>query len=172
MYGYDLNLTSSAVATVRYNTELPIIAKLAPNVPDIAAVADAAVNGGADALTICNTMPAMDIDIKSGKPVLGNIYGGLSGPSLRPIALRLVHETAQHFKKKGISIPIIGVGGISKVEHALKYFIAGASAIQIGTANWVDPDVSWRVLNDLEQYLASMNICNINELQKQYESNK
>ena len=164
IFSHDPNLARSAIAAVREKTRLPILAKLAPNVPDISVIAEATVDGGADALTICNTMPAMDIDLRTASPVLGNIYGGLSGPSLRPISLALVYETARALEKKGKSVPIIGVGGISKAEHALKYILAGASAVQIGTANWVRPGTAWRVLEGLQAYMTEHGISSISEL--------
>ncbi len=151
--------TRDAVAAVRANTGLPVLAKLAPNVPDITAIAQAAVDGGADALTICNTLPAMRIDLASRRPVLGNITGGLSGMGLRPVSLALVYQTAQV-----VDVPIIGVGGIFEAEHAIEYILAGATAIQIGSANWVDPTTPWRILDGLREYMAANSIGGLNEL--------
>ena len=119
MFGHSANLTSQAVAAVRANTDRPILAKLAPNVPNITEIAQAAVESGADALTICNTMPAMRIDTQTHKPVLGNITGGLSGMGLRPISLALVYQVA-----KKVNVPIVGVGGIFSGEHAAEYILA------------------------------------------------
>ncbi len=141
-------LTGQAVAAVRAKTGLPLLAKLAPNVPDITEIARAAVDAGADALTICNTMPAMRIDIQSRQPVLGNITGGLSGPGLRPISLALVYQASN-----AVSVPIIGVGGILTGEHAAEYILAGASAVQIGSANLVGLSAPWRILGELQDWM-------------------
>ena len=141
MFSYNPFLTCYAVAAVKANTDLPVIAKLSPNVPNVTEIAVAAEYGGADALTISNTMPAMRIDVATGRPVLGSGMGGLSGMSLRPVSLALVYQTF-----KAVDIPIVGVGGIFNAEHAIEYFMAGASAVQIGSANLVSFDTPWRVL--------------------------
>ena len=148
MFGHSANLTSQAVAAVRANTDLPILAKLAPNVPSITEIALAAVEGGADALTICNTMPAMRIDTQTHQSVLGNITGGLSGMGLRPISLALVYQVATQ-----VDVPIIGVGGIFSGEHAAEYILAGASAIQVGSANLVSLAAPWRILSELQDWM-------------------
>ena len=149
LFSHSAALTHDAVAAVKANTGLPVLAKLAPNVPDITAIARSAEAGGADALTLCNTIPAMRIDAETRRPVLGNITGGLSGMGLRPVSLYLVYQTAQ-----AVDIPIIGVGGIFEAEHALEYIMAGAAAVQIGSANLVDPATPWRVLDELKVQLA------------------
>ena len=159
MFGHSANLTSQAVAAVRANTDLPIIAKLAPNVPSITEIAHAAVESGADALTICNTMPAMRIDTQTNQPVLGNITGGLSGMGLRPISLALVYQVA-----KQVDVPIIGVGGIFSGEHAAEYILAGASAVQVGSANLVGLAAPWSILTELLDWMQQRGISNLQNL--------
>ena len=159
MFSYSAVLTRDAVAAVKANTGLPVLAKLSPNVPDIAEIARAAVDGGADALTICNTLPAMRIDLSTGRPVLGNITGGLSGMGLRPVALALVYQAAQ-----AVDVPIVGVGGIFEAGHAVEYILAGATAVQVGSANLIDPGAPWRILDGLQEYMASNGITGLEEL--------
>ena len=159
LFSHSAELTANAVASVKENTGLPVLAKLAPNVPDVTVIAQAAANAGADALTISNTLPAMQIDIETRKPVLGAVTGGLSGHGLRPVVLALVHRAAQV-----VDIPIIGVGGIFNANHALEYFLAGASAIQIGSANLVDLWSPFHILDELEVYLGEAGISDIKDL--------
>ena len=159
LFSHNAELTANAVAAVKENTGLPVLAKLAPNVPDVTVIAQAAANAGADALTISNTLPAMQIDIETRKPVLGAVTGGLSGHGLRPVALALVYRAAQV-----VDIPIIGVGGIFNANHALQYFLAGASAIQIGSANLVDLWSPFHILDELEVYLGEAGISDIKDL--------
>ena len=159
MFSYSAALTHDAVAAAKANTGLPVLAKLSPNVPDIAEIARAAVDGGADALTICNTLPAMRIDLSTGRPVLGNITGGLSGMGLRPVALALVYQAAQ-----AVDVPIVGVGGIFEAGHAVEYILAGATAVQVGSANLIDPGAPWRILDGLQEYMASNGIAGLEEL--------
>ncbi len=156
MFGHSANLTAEAVKSVKANTDLPILAKLAPNVPSITEIAQAAVESGADALTICNTMPAMRIDTHTQRPVLGNVTGGLSGMGLRPISLALVYQVA-----KQVNVPIIGVGGIFSGEHAAEYILAGASAIQVGSANLVGLSAPWRILSELQDWMKQSRISDI-----------
>ena len=159
MFSYSPALTHDAIAAVKANTDLPVLAKLAPNVPDITEIARAAVTGGADALTICNTLPAMRIDLATRRPVLGSGAGGLSGVGLRPVSLALVYQVAQT-----IDVPIIGVGGIFESEHAVEYFLAGATAVQVGSANLVGMDAPWRILHGLQDYKAKNEISSLTEL--------
>lgn len=159
MFSYSPALTHDAIAAVKANTDLPVLAKLAPNVPDITEIARAAVNGGADALTISNTLPAMRIDLATRRPVLGAVTGGLSGMGLRPVSLALVYQVAQT-----VDVPIIGVGGIFEAEHAAEYIMAGAAAIQVGSANLVGMDAPWRILRDLRNYMTDNDISSISEL--------
>ena len=159
MFSYSADLTRDAVAAVKRNSGLPVLAKLSPNVPDITEIAIAAVEGGADALTICNTLPAMRIDLATGRPVLGNITGGLSGMGLRPVSLALVYQAAQ-----AVDVPIVGVGGIFEAEHALEYIMAGAAAVQIGSANLINLGAPWRILDGLQEYMAGHEIKELEEL--------
>ena len=159
LFGHSATLTAQAVAAVRGNTDLPVLAKLSPNVPDIAEIARAAVDAGADALTICNTIPAMRIDTQSRQPVLGNITGGLSGPGLRPISLFLVYQAS-----KAVNVPIIGVGGIFTGEDAAEYILAGASAVQIGSANLIGLSAPWRILSELRDWVSRSGASSLEEL--------
>ena len=159
LFGHSASLTAQAVAAVRSKTDLPVLAKLAPNVPNITEIARAAVDAGADALTICNTIPAMRIDTVSRQPVLGNITGGLSGPGLRPISLALVHQVSNT-----VDVPIIGVGGIFTGEHAAEYILAGASAVQIGSASLVGLSAPWRILSELRDWVRQAGDSSLKEL--------
>ena len=158
-FSHSAALTAGAVAAVRANTGLPVLAKLAPNVPDVSEIALAAVGAGADALTISNTLPAMQINIESRQPVLGAVTGGLSGHGLRPVALALVYRAAQV-----VDVPIIGVGGIFNASHALEYFLAGATAVQIGSANLADLWSPFRILDELKVYLKEAGVSDIGDL--------
>ncbi len=164
MFSYSASLTHDAVAAVKANTGLPVLAKLAPNVPDITEIAIAAVNGGADALTICNTLPAMRIDVAARRPVLGNITGGLSGIGLRPVSLAMVYQTVRTLREMGQNVPIIGVGGIFEAEHAIEYILAGASAVQIGSANLINLEAPWRILAGLREYMVDNGISSLDEI--------
>ena len=159
LFGHSAQLTAQAVASVRANTDLPLLAKLAPNVPDITAIARAAVDGGADAITICNTMPAMRIDTQTRQPVLGNVTGGLSGPGLRPISMAMVYQVS-----RAVDVPIIGVGGIFSGEHAAEYILAGASAVQIGSANLVGLSAPWRILTELQDWMVESGVTDLRSL--------
>ncbi len=158
-FSHHAALAADAVGAVRENTDLPVLVKLAPNVPDITEIAQAAVDAGADALTISNTIPAMAIDIDARKPVLGGVTGGLSGPGLRAIALALVYRTVQ-----AVDVPIIGVGGIFNGRHALEYIMAGATAVQIGSANLADLWTPFRVVEEIKTYLGESGVRDISEL--------
>jgi dihydroorotate dehydrogenase (NAD+) catalytic subunit len=159
LFSYSAAATAAVVRGVKANTELPVLVKLAPNVPDITEIARAAVDAGADALTISNTLPAMSIDVESRQPVLGNITGGLSGSGLHAVALALVYKAAQV-----VDVPIIGVGGIFNARDALEFILAGATAVQIGSANLADLWAPFKILDELEQYLTDHHIPSIQEL--------
>jgi len=147
-FACDPKLTARVTAAARAATGKPLIVKLSPNVTDIAAIAREAQDAGADALAVINTVRGMAIDVERWTPRLGNTTGGLSGPAIRPIAVLAVYEVA-----KAVGIPIIGQGGIETVSDALEFFLAGATAISIGTANFTDPRVPQRVLDGLRAYL-------------------
>lgn len=149
----DPKMTHRLVQAVRKSTQLPLIIKLSPNVTDIACIAKTAEEAGADAVSLVNTFRAMAINIHSRRPELGNILGGLSGPAIKPIALRMVWEVSQRVK-----IPVIGIGGIVKAEDAIEFMLAGASAIQIGTANLVNPQTSVDVIEGIKKYLTKNGI--------------
>ena len=159
MFSHYPRLTEAAISGVRRQTDLPIWAKLSPNVPDICEIAHAAVNAGADALTISNTIPAMHVDVETGRAVLGTGYGGLSGPALRPIAMALVHKAAQ-----AVNVPIIGVGGIMNGRHAAEYLMAGATAVQVGSANLADLNAPFRILAELEELLVRWEVGSVRDI--------
>jgi dihydroorotate dehydrogenase (NAD+) catalytic subunit len=159
LYGTDVNLFRSVVDAVRAKTQKPLIVKLAPNVADIKLFARAAEECGADAVSIMNSYPAMAINIETRKPQLANRTGGLSGPAIKPIAVKLVWEAA-----KAVKIPIIGMGGISSPEDALEFIIAGASAVAVGTANFTDPSTAVRVIEGMEKWMAAKGIGSVAEL--------
>jgi dihydroorotate dehydrogenase (NAD+) catalytic subunit len=147
------------VHAVRKSTKLTLIVKLSPNVTDIAAIARSAEEGGADAVSLINTFKAMAINLHSKKPELGNVIGGLSGPAIKPIALRMVWEVSQ-----AVKIPVIGMGGIMKAEDAIEFILVGASAIQIGTANLINPRTGIEVIKGIRRYLVQNKIQRIQKL--------
>jgi dihydroorotate dehydrogenase (NAD+) catalytic subunit len=146
-FGCDLTGTFGVVSAVRKATRLPVIPKLTPNVTDVASFARAAEEAGADAVSLVNTFLAMVIDVETRKPKISNGVGGLSGPAIRPIAVRMVHECRQ-----AVKIPVIGMGGITDARDALEFMIAGADAVQIGTANFVDPLIWTKLLDGMNDY--------------------
>jgi dihydroorotate dehydrogenase (NAD+) catalytic subunit len=143
-FATDPNVTRRIVADVRNVCPLPLIAKLTPNVTSIVPIAQAAAEGGADAVSLVNTFVGMAIDWRKRKPILGNVTGGLSGPAIKPLALRLVWQVARN-----VRVPIIGVGGVRSIDDVMEFLVAGASAVQIGTANFFDPTVSTRLVDEL-----------------------
>lgn len=153
-FGVDPKLTAEVINSVRQATSLPIIAKLTPNVADITIIAQAAVEAGVDAISAINTVVGMSIDIKTGKSRLGTPTGGLSGPAIKPIAVRMVWEIAQALNRYGsgqaVKVPIIGIGGIMTAEDAIEFFLAGATAVQVGTANFVDVEASLKIIEGLK----------------------
>jgi dihydroorotate dehydrogenase (NAD+) catalytic subunit len=147
-FGGDPRMTHAVVAAVRAATRLPVIPKLSPNVADITVFARAAEDAGADALSCINTLLGLAIDVETRRPKLGFGTGGLSGPAIRPVAVRMAWQAA-----RAVRIPVIGIGGIASAQDALEFLIAGCQAVQIGTANFVDPGIYERVLADLSGYL-------------------
>ena len=158
-FATDPSLTEEVVAHVRAATHLPVIAKLSPNVTDITHIARAAERGGAHALSLVNTFVGMAIDIRTRRPRLSNVSGGLSGPAIKPLALRAVYRCAQ-----AVQIPLIGIGGIMNANDAIEFLLAGASAVQIGTANFVHPRATLDVLEGMEEYMKMNDIAHVQEL--------
>jgi dihydroorotate dehydrogenase (NAD+) catalytic subunit len=159
VFGCDPKMAYPLVHGVRKATKLPVIVKLSPNVTDIGLMAKCSEDAGADAVSLINTIRAMAVNIHSRKPELGNIVGGLSGPAIKPIALRMVWEVSRKVK-----IPIIGMGGIMKAEDAIEFILVGASAIQIGTANLVNPRAGIEILHGIKKYLLEKRIGNLQDL--------
>lgn len=158
-YGTDPTQCERLVRRVRDACDLPLLAKLTPNVTRIADVARGAAAGGADAVCLINTVLAMAVDWRRRKPLLGNVLGGLSGPAIKPIALRCVFQVAQ-----AVEVPIVGIGGISSLDDVMEFLVAGATAIQIGTANYYQPDVSMRVLDQLPAALDELGAQSVREV--------
>ena len=158
-FGCSLTSTFAVVSAVRNVTRLPIMPKLTPNVADVASLARASEDAGADGVSLVNTFLAMVIDVESRRPKLSNIVGGLSGPAIRPIAVRMVYECRQ-----AVRIPIVGMGGIADARDALEFMIAGASAVQIGTANFVDPYIWPKLLDGMTDYMERHQIARVADL--------
>ncbi len=159
VFGSDPESILTVTQAVRRVTGKPIMIKLSPNVSDIAEMAAAAQAGGADAVSLINTIAGMAIDINTRRPVLGNITGGMSGPAVRPVALRMCYQAAQ-----AVSIPVVGMGGIMTGEDAVMFLLAGCTAVQVGTANLADPMACVRILDELEDYMNRKGIKRVEEL--------
>jgi dihydroorotate dehydrogenase (NAD+) catalytic subunit len=159
IFGTDPRLLSSLVKSVRKATPLPLLVKLTPNVTDIVLMARSAVEAGADGLSLINTLLGMAIDIEARRPKLANITGGLSGPAIKPVALRMVYQVA-----KALRVSVIGMGGIMTARDALEYLIAGAQAVAVGTANFVDPTSCLQILEGLKSYLSEHQIPRLQDL--------
>jgi dihydroorotate dehydrogenase (NAD+) catalytic subunit len=164
-FGSDPQMVSEVVSAARQVAQRPLWVKLSPNVTDIRVVARAAEEAGADALTVANTYQAMSIDIRTRKSRLGRVSGGLSGPAIRPITLRLAYEA-----QRAVKIPVIGLGGIENAEDALEYLLIGASAVQVGTANFSQPAACLDIRNGLKKWCMSNNINAINTLIGSFQS--
>jgi len=158
-FGCSLTGTYDVVSAVRKVTTLPLIPKLTPNVTDVASFARASEEGGADAISLVNTFLAMAIDVETRTPKLSNVLGGLSGPAIRPIAVRMVWECHQ-----AVRLPILGMGGIASIADALEFIIAGASAVQVGTANFVDPFLWRSLVTGLDDYMTRHRIARVADL--------
>jgi dihydroorotate dehydrogenase (NAD+) catalytic subunit len=158
-FGTDPAATRSVVQSVRKATSLPLIVKLSPNVTDITEFARIAEGEGADALSLINTLLGMAIDIRRRRPVLSNVFGGLSGPAIRPVALRMVFQVS-----KSVKVPIIGMGGIMNAEDAVAFFLAGASAVATGTANFLDPLSPVRIIEGIQGYMTEHGMGSIHEV--------
>lgn len=158
-FGTNPDLTFRVVSAVRKNTNLPLIVKLSPNVTDITVIARSAAEAGADAISLINTLSGMAIDIETRRPKLANIIGGLSGPAIKPVALKMVWQVA-----RSIKLPVIGIGGIMTYKDTIEFMIAGASAVQVGTANFVDPAVTEKIIDGLKLYCEQKSIKAIKEI--------
>jgi dihydroorotate dehydrogenase (NAD+) catalytic subunit len=158
-FAIDPELTRRVVQRVRAVCPLPIVAKLTPNVTNLVPIARAAAEAGADALSLVNTFVGLAIDWRRRRPILGNITGGLSGPAIKPLALRLVWQVARQ-----VGVPILGVGGIATVDDVMEFLVAGASAVQLGTVNFYDPTASMRVVEQLPEALAQLGANSIGEV--------
>ncbi len=158
-FGADANTAQKVTQAVRRRYQGPLIVKLSPNVTDITLIARGVVDGGADAVSLINTLTGMAVDIHTRRPRLANITGGLSGPAIKPVALRMVWQVAQ-----AVDVPVIGIGGIMNAEDALEFIIAGASAVQVGTANFVNPRCTMEIIDGIEDYLREKRIASVREL--------
>lgn len=171
-HGLDLGIDPAAVGRlvrrVRAVCPVPVIAKLTPNVTDIVAVARAAAEGGADAVSLVNTFRGMAVDWRRRRPILANDVGGLSGPAIKPLALRMVWDVARALP----DLPVIGIGGIATADDALEFLVAGASAVQVGTATFYDPSASEHLLDDLARLLAEAGITHLSEVVGTLRSNR
>lgn len=159
VFGTDPKVTFEVVSAVRKNTSLPLIVKLSPNVTDISVMARAAVDAGADALSLINTITGMAIDITKRRPKLANVTGGLSGPAVKPVAVRMVYEVF-----RAVKVPLIGMGGIMSADDAIEFLIAGASAVAVGTANFVDPLATIGIVDGIISYMKREGIEDIGSL--------
>ena len=158
-FGYDPRIAALVTRKVKEETDLPVIIKLTPNVTDITAIAVAVEKAGADAVSLINTLTGMSVNLKTRTPHLKNITGGLSGPAIKPVALRMVWQVV-----KCVSIPVIGIGGIMTASDALEFMVLGARAVQVGTANFVNPHATTDILEGMQEYLRYNNIKDVNEV--------
>ncbi len=158
-FGTDLKLLAQVVAACRKATKLPLITKMSPNVVSIAPFAKAAEDAGSDALAVTNSYPAMAIDIETRKPKLANVTGGLTGPAIKPIAVKLVWDAAQ-----AVKIPIIGMGGIQNADDAIEFLMAGATAVAVGTANFYEPQTALQVIAGIREFMDRKKIQNVREI--------
>lgn len=158
-FGTSADVMSRLIRKVRRICHLPLIVKLSPNVTDIVELAEAAESSGADILSLINTLKGMVIDVSKRRPLLGNITGGLSGPAIRPIAVRMVYEVY-----RSVKIPIIGLGGITNLDDALQFFLAGARAVAVGSASFIDPYTIPRLISDLQIFMKSEGLQSLDEI--------
>jgi dihydroorotate dehydrogenase (NAD+) catalytic subunit len=158
-FGQDPRVLAQLVRVVRGATALPLLVKLSPNVTDIAAMARVCEAEGADGVSLINSVQAMEVDVEGRRPLLSNVLGGLSGPAIRPIALRMVWQVS-----RAVSIPICGMGGISSAEDAVKFLLCGASAVQVGTANYLDPSIAGEIADGVAAYAARHGFARVGDL--------
>jgi len=166
-FGTSPERCAAVVRGVRQSCDLPILAKLTPNVTDITAIAQAAAEAGADAICLINTLLGMAVDWRGRRPLLGNDMGGLSGPAIKPVALRCVYQVA-----RSVDVPLIGIGGIATLDDVMEFLVAGASAVQIGTANYYDPSISMRLIDELPGALADAGVTSIRDISGTITSNR
>ncbi len=159
VFGTDPACAASVVAACRAATQKPLIVKLSPNVTDVVVMARACVDAGADSLSLINTLIGMAIDLKKRRPVLANITGGFSGPAIKPVALRMVWQVA-----KAVKVPIIGIGGIMNATDALEFILAGATAVQVGTASFINPGAAQTIAEEMEAWMVSNGVADIKSL--------
>ncbi|SHK65735.1 dihydroorotate dehydrogenase (NAD+) catalytic subunit [Selenomonas ruminantium] len=159
VFGTDPKAAAAVVKEAKAHTKKPVILKLSPNVTDIVTMAKAVEAAGADMISLINTLLGMEINIRTKKPTLGNITGGLSGPCVKPVALRMVYQVA-----KAVKVPLIGMGGISSAEDAIEFLLAGASAVAVGTANFSDPAVTMKICDGINDYLAQQHIESVRDI--------
>lgn len=159
VFGTDPKAAAAVVKEAKAHTKKPVILKLSPNVTDIVTMAKAVEDAGADVISLINTLLGMEINIRTKKPTLGNITGGLSGPCVKPVALRMVYQVA-----KAVKVPLIGMGGISSAEDAIEFLLAGASAVAVGTANFSDPAVTMKICDGINDYLAQQRIESVRDI--------
>lgn len=158
-FGTDAESAAGVTAAVKQSTELPVIVKLSPNVTDVTIIAQAVESAGADAISLINTLQGMAIDIRTRRPVLGNVVGGLSGPAIKPVALRMVWQVT-----RAVSIPVIGMGGITTGDDAIEFFLAGAAAVSVGTASLTDPGAIEKITEGIKSYLVDQSFSHINQI--------
>lgn len=158
-FGTDPIMAAAVTSIVKKKADVPVLVKLSPNVSDISLIARAVEDAGADAISLINTLIGMAIDLPTRRPALANIIGGLSGPAIKPVALRMVYQVAQV-----VSVPVIGIGGIESAEDALEFMLAGATAVQIGTANFVNPRASEEVIEGIGAYVKAEQLSSIRSL--------
>ncbi len=158
-FGTNPRMAELVTRTVKDVADVPVMVKLSPNVTDVTEIARGVEAGGADSISLINTLIGMAIDIKKRQPVLANVIGGLSGPAIKPVALRMVYQVAQ-----AVSVPLVGIGGIARVEDVIEFMMAGATAVQIGTANFVDPGISEQIVNDLYDYVIAEELDSIRDI--------
>ena len=159
LFADDARLAAAATAAARSRTDLPLMVKLSPNVTDITEIARAVEEAGADCISLINTLVGMAIDVRARRPLLANVTGGLSGPAIKPVALRMVYLVAQT-----VRVPIVGVGGVASTEDALEYLLAGASAVQVGTATFVNPNTALEIVDGLQAYLEREGLAGLQDL--------
>jgi dihydroorotate dehydrogenase (NAD+) catalytic subunit len=158
-FGTDPELAAELTREIKIVSKVPVFVKLSPNVTDIVSIARAVERAGADGLSMINTLLGMRIDLKSRKPILANQTGGLSGPAIKPVAIRMIYEVSQQ-----VDIPIIGMGGIMSAEDVIEFFMAGASAVAVGTANFIDPYACPNIIDELESWLDRLGVEHITDL--------